>query len=65
MGTVIRAQFAGEVLDVEVDRGFDNCQHIGNLLVFMTVTHFLAQWKDADSDIPLYRQAKAEYAGLR
>ena len=26
---------------------------------------FLAQWKDADSDIPLYRQAKAEYAELR
>ncbi len=26
---------------------------------------FLAQWKDADSDIPLYRQAKAEYARLR
>jgi hypothetical protein len=25
---------------------------------------FLALWKDADSDIPIYQQAKAEYAGL-
>jgi eukaryotic-like serine/threonine-protein kinase len=25
---------------------------------------FLSLWKDADSDIPIYRQAKAEYAGL-
>jgi tetratricopeptide (TPR) repeat protein len=26
---------------------------------------FLALWKGADPDIPIYRQAKAEYAGLR
>jgi eukaryotic-like serine/threonine-protein kinase len=26
---------------------------------------FLALWKDADSDIPVYKQAKAEYARLR
>jgi hypothetical protein len=26
---------------------------------------FLALWKDADSDIPIYQQAKAEYAKLR
>jgi len=26
---------------------------------------FLALWKDADSDVPIYRQAKAEYAKLR
>jgi hypothetical protein len=26
--------------------------------------NFLALWKDADSDIPIYRQAKAEYAKL-
>jgi len=26
---------------------------------------FLTLWKDADSDIPVYRQAKAEYARLR
>ena len=26
---------------------------------------FLALWKDADPDIPIYKQAKAEYAGLR
>jgi hypothetical protein len=26
---------------------------------------FLTIWKDADSDIPIYRQAKAEYAKLR
>jgi len=26
---------------------------------------FLALWKDADHDIPIYRQAKAEYAKLR
>ncbi len=25
---------------------------------------FLALWKDADSDIPIYQQAKAEYAKL-
>ena len=25
---------------------------------------FLALWKDADPDIPIYQQAKAEYAGL-
>ena len=25
---------------------------------------FLSLWKDADSDIPIYQQAKAEYAGL-
>ena len=25
---------------------------------------FLALWKDADADIPIYKQAKAEYAGL-
>ena len=27
--------------------------------------HFLALWKDADPDIPIYRQAKLEYAKLR
>jgi len=26
---------------------------------------FLALWKDADPDIPIYTQAKAEYARLR
>ena len=26
---------------------------------------FLTLWKDADPDIPIYRQAKAEYARLR
>jgi hypothetical protein len=26
---------------------------------------FLTLWKDADPDIPIYRQAKAEYAELR
>ncbi len=26
---------------------------------------FLALWKDADPDIPIYKQAKAEYAKLR
>ena len=26
---------------------------------------FLTLWKDADPDIPIYRQAKAEYAKLR
>jgi hypothetical protein len=26
---------------------------------------FLALWKDADSDLPIYQQAKAEYAKLR
>jgi hypothetical protein len=26
---------------------------------------FLALWKDADPGIPIYRQAKAEYARLR
>ena len=26
---------------------------------------FLTLWKDADSDIPLFTQAKAEYAKLR
>jgi hypothetical protein len=26
---------------------------------------FLTLWKDADPDIPVYRQAKAEYAELR
>jgi hypothetical protein len=26
---------------------------------------FLALWKDADPDIPIYQQAKAEYAKLR
>lgn len=26
---------------------------------------FLTLWKNADSDIPIYQQAKAEYAGLR
>jgi len=26
---------------------------------------FLALWKDADSDIPIYKQAKAEYAKLQ
>jgi hypothetical protein len=25
---------------------------------------FLALWKDADADIPIYRQAKAEYSAL-
>jgi DNA-binding winged helix-turn-helix (wHTH) protein/tetratricopeptide (TPR) repeat protein len=27
--------------------------------------HFLILWKDADPDLPIYRQAKAEYAKLR
>ncbi len=26
---------------------------------------FLALWKDADPDIPLYREAQAEYAALQ
>jgi eukaryotic-like serine/threonine-protein kinase len=26
--------------------------------------NFLALWKDADPDVPIYRQAKAEYARL-
>ena len=26
---------------------------------------FLTLWKDADPDIPIYQQAKAEYARLR
>jgi hypothetical protein len=26
---------------------------------------FLALWKDANPDLPIYRQAKAEYARLR
>jgi tetratricopeptide (TPR) repeat protein len=26
---------------------------------------FIALWKDADSDIPIYKQAEAEYAKLR
>jgi hypothetical protein len=26
---------------------------------------FLTIWKDADADIPIYRQAKAEYAQLK
>ena len=26
---------------------------------------FLSLWKDADPDIPIYQQAKAEYARLR
>jgi hypothetical protein len=26
---------------------------------------FLSFWKDADSNIPIYQQAKAEYASLR
>ncbi len=26
---------------------------------------FLTLWKDADPDIPIYKQAKAEYARLR
>jgi len=25
---------------------------------------FLTLWKDADPDIPIYKQTKAEYAGL-
>jgi hypothetical protein len=29
------------------------------------VQDFLTLWKDADSDIPIYQQAKAEYAKLR
>jgi hypothetical protein len=28
------------------------------------VQHFLTLWKDADPDIPILRQAKAEYARL-
>jgi hypothetical protein len=26
---------------------------------------FFELWKDADSDIPIFKQAKAEYAGLK
>jgi eukaryotic-like serine/threonine-protein kinase len=26
---------------------------------------FLARWKDADPDLPIFQQAKAEYAKLR
>jgi hypothetical protein len=26
---------------------------------------FLSLWEEADSNIPIYRQGKAEYAGLR
>jgi hypothetical protein len=28
-------------------------------------TDFLTLWKDADPDIPIYKQAKAEYAKLQ
>jgi hypothetical protein len=27
--------------------------------------NFLAQWKDAEADVPVLKKAKAEYAGLR
>jgi hypothetical protein len=30
-----------------------------------TYQDFLTLWKDADPDIPIYQQAKAEYAKLR
>jgi hypothetical protein len=33
--------------------------------VFAKFSDFLALWKDADSDIPILKQAKAEYAKLR
>jgi len=32
---------------------------VGALAVYKD---FLTLWKDADSDIPIYKQAKAEYA---
>jgi hypothetical protein len=35
----------------------------GSLLA--AVTDFLVLWKDADPDIPILKQAKAEYAKLR
>jgi hypothetical protein len=31
----------------------------------VTYQEFLALWKDADPDIPVFKQAKAEYARLR
>ena len=30
----------------------------------MPYQYFLALWKDADTDIPILKQAKAEYAEL-
>jgi hypothetical protein len=37
----------------------------GNTEAKAAYQHFLTLWKDADPDIPIYREAKAEYAKLR
>jgi hypothetical protein len=36
-----------------------------SLSPFPSEHNFLALWKDADPDIPILKQAKAEYAKLR
>jgi hypothetical protein len=36
----------------------------GNASARKSYEEFLAIWKNADPDIPIYKQAKAEYAGL-
>ena len=38
----------------------------GNMTLAKTAyQHFLTLWKDADSDVPIFTQARAEYARLR
>ena len=43
------------------------CLDDGQLLTAARKSYqdFLTLWKDADPDIPIYKQAKAEYAKLR
>src|ERR1700739_1023898 len=38
MSSVVRLQFVDQVLDVEIDRSFSNCELIGDLLISMAVT---------------------------
>jgi hypothetical protein len=38
--------------------------HAARVLGLAAYEEFLTSWKDADTDVPIYKQAKVEYAKL-
>jgi hypothetical protein len=51
------------VLQARTSQGAD--ADLARVRALAAYKDFLTLWKDADSDIPVYKQAKAEYAKLQ
>jgi hypothetical protein len=53
----------GNALEARISQGAD--ADAARVRALAAYKDFLALWKDANPDIPILQQAKAEYAGLR